>query len=66
MRKCPYCGHAGEFKVLKTWKFRFYNVERLECPNCKGVFNYYSGISPRGKKSEFLIRVKPRAKTITK
>ena len=66
MRKCPYCDHVGEFKVLKTWKFRFYNVERLECPKCKGVFNYYSGISPRGKKSEFLIRVKPRAKTITK
>jgi len=22
--KCPYCGFEGEFKVLKTWRFRFY------------------------------------------
>ena len=58
--KCPYCGFEGEFKVLKTWKFRFYDVERLECPNCKGIFNHYYGASPRGKKSEFIIRVIPR------
>ncbi|WP_440058950.1 hypothetical protein ACSU1N_03920 [Thermogladius sp. 4427co] len=66
MVKCPYCGfEAGEesFKLLREpWSFRFYTVKRLECPMCHGVFNYYSGVSPRGKKSEFAIRVKPRPK----
>jgi Zn-finger nucleic acid-binding protein len=58
--KCPYCGYGGEFKLIKTWRFRFYEVERLECPRCQGVFNHYQGTSPRGKKSEFVIRIKPR------
>ena len=60
MPKCPYCGFEGEFKVLKTWRFRFYEVKRLECPNCHGVFNHYQGVSPRGRKSEFVIRIKPK------
>jgi DNA-directed RNA polymerase subunit RPC12/RpoP len=57
MVKCPYCGFEGEFKLLKTWKFRFYDVRRLRCPRCSGVFNHYYGISPRtGKVSEFVIK----------
>jgi len=28
--KCPYCGYEGEFRVLRTWRFRFYNVSRME------------------------------------
>ncbi|MEM0362067.1 MAG: hypothetical protein QXH57_05605 [Sulfolobales archaeon] len=62
MIRCPYCGFEGEFKLLKNWKFRFYEVRRLQCPKCGGLFNYYSGTSPTGKKSEFTIRVKPRIK----
>jgi Zn-finger nucleic acid-binding protein len=58
--KCPYCGYEDGFKLHKTWKFKFYNVERLECPKCRGIFNHYHGVSPRGKTSEFIIRVKPR------
>jgi len=59
--KCPYCGFEGGFKALKTWKFRFYDVERLVCPNCKGVFNHYYGVNPSsGKRSEFVIRIKPK------
>jgi transposase len=58
--RCPYCGYEGEFKLLKIWKFRFYEVKRLECPRCHGVFNHYQGASPMGKKSEFAIRVRPR------
>ena len=61
MAKCPYCGYGGELKLLKAWKFMFYEVERLECPRCQGVFNHYKGVSPTGKKSEFVIRVKPRS-----
>ena len=61
MVKCPYCGYEGELGLLKTWKFRFYSVKMLECPKCRGVFNYYHGISPSsGRISEFTIRIKPR------
>jgi len=59
--KCPYCGYEGEHKLLKTWRFRFYTVKRLECPKCHGIFNHYSGVSPNGKTSEFVIRVRPRS-----
>jgi hypothetical protein len=47
--RSPYCGCDGGLNPLKTWKFRFY-----------GVFNHYPGTSPRGKKSEFVIRIKHR------
>jgi len=58
MVKCPYCNFEGEFKVLKTWKFRFYDVKMLECPSCKRRFNHYHGTSPRSSKpSEFVIRL---------
>ena len=60
MVKCPYCGFEGGFEVLRSWKFRFYEVRRLVCPRCGGSFNHYAGVSPRGKRSEFTIRVKPR------
>jgi hypothetical protein len=61
--KCPYCGFDYEFRLLKTWKFRFYDVKRLQCPGCNGVFNHYYGISPKGKATEFVVRVKPRIVT---
>jgi hypothetical protein len=57
--KCPYCGYEGEFRVLKTWRFRFYSVSMMECPRCHGVFNYYQGVSPKGKRSEFVIMINP-------
>jgi hypothetical protein len=60
--KCPYCGFEGEFKILKTWKFRFYNVKKLQCPKCMGILNHYYGASPRGEVSEFVIRVSPRVR----
>jgi len=60
--KCPYCGYEGEFRVLKTWKFRFYDVKMLECYRCEGRFNHYLGVSPRGRRSEFLIKIKPRVR----
>jgi uncharacterized Zn finger protein len=63
--KCPYCSFEGEFKVLKTWKFRFYDVKMLRCLKCNGIFNYYYGVSPRGKVSEFVIRINPRVRKST-
>lgn len=59
--KCPYCGYEEEFRFLRAWKFRFYDVKMLECPNCKSVFNHYYGISPRTRKeASFTIKIKPR------
>ncbi len=64
MVKCPFCGYEGSvegFKRLRdSWRFRFYVVEMLECPKCHKIFNYYRGKSPKGKVSEFVIKVKPR------
>ncbi|MEM4501264.1 MAG: hypothetical protein QW512_03945 [Thermofilaceae archaeon] len=55
MVKCPFCGFESsldEFKQLREpWRFKFYEVRMLECPRCKGVFNYYEGSSLRGKHS---------------
>lgn len=52
--------YEGEFKLLQIWKFRFYEVKRLECSKCHGVFDHYQGLSSVGKRSEFVIGVKPR------
>ncbi|MEM3938011.1 MAG: hypothetical protein QW373_05365 [Desulfurococcaceae archaeon] len=64
MVKCPFCGFesdASSFKLLREpWRFRFYEVKMLECPKCKGVFNYYEGTSPRGRHTVFVVKVKPR------
>ncbi|MEM3778232.1 MAG: hypothetical protein QW039_04540 [Fervidicoccaceae archaeon] len=60
MVKCPFCGYEGEIPQLKSWKFRFYSVARMQCPKCNGIFNYYRGEGKGGKVSEFTIKVKPR------
>jgi len=60
MVKCPRCGFEGEFKQLKTWRFRFYDVRMLECPNCNSVFNHYYGVSSAGRASSFTIRIRPK------
>ena len=49
MVRCPYCGYEGEFRVLKTWRFRFYNVSRMECLRCHGVFQLLPGREPQGE-----------------
>lgn len=56
MTKCPYCGHDGADKVLKSWRFRFYDVRRMECEKCGKKFNHYKGTSG-GKISEFFIKI---------
>ena len=37
--KRPYCGFEGEFKVAKTWRFRFYDIERLQCSSSDTIKN---------------------------
>ncbi|MEM1528122.1 MAG: hypothetical protein QW290_07695 [Sulfolobales archaeon] len=70
MAECPFCGfEAGvdSFKrVREPWKYRFYKVMRLECPKCKGVFKYYEDVSPRGKRSSFIIKMRGGEKTVGK
>jgi len=62
--KCPHCGYPGEvniFSKIKSWRFRFYDVAMLKCPQCRRVFNYYKGISPRKDTLlEFYVKIKPR------
>jgi uncharacterized Zn finger protein len=61
MIKCPYCGYEGEFTLLKTWKYRWWDVKMVRCPRCGGVFNYYYGISPKNRQIlEFTIKIKPK------
>jgi predicted site-specific integrase-resolvase len=58
MVKCPYCVGEEGFNELKSWRFRFYTVKRIQCIKCKDMFNLYFRVSPRDKKSEFVIKVK--------
>jgi uncharacterized Zn finger protein len=58
--KCPHCGYEGEFKLLKTWKYRWWDVYFYECPECHGRFASY--LDPDGKRKNFVILYKPRAK----
>jgi transposase-like protein len=62
MVKCPYCDSEGGFEFLKEWRYRFYRVVAYRCPKCNGKFNYYRGVSPKGRQIEYTIRVKPRAR----
>ncbi|MGB9693811.1 MAG: hypothetical protein ACPLYF_03110 [Fervidobacterium sp.] len=45
--RCPVCGREFTSKPLKSWKFRFYDVSRYECPHCNIKFNVYD--SPMSK-----------------
>jgi len=64
MVKCPfyeYEASEGSFRALREpWRFRFYTIRMLECPACRNIFNYYRGVSSKGRASEFVVRVKPR------
>jgi len=67
--KCPYCGYEADasiFKLLRSpWRYGFYEVRMLECLECHGIFNHYHGVGPRGRVSEYVIRVKPGVKGVT-
>ena len=45
--KCPSCGKEVLDEPLSKWKFRFYDVRRYECAQCKNKFNLYD--SPKSK-----------------
>jgi DNA-directed RNA polymerase subunit RPC12/RpoP len=54
--KCPYCGFEGEFKLLKTWRYRWWNVYLYECPKCSGRFRYQ--VDPTGKRKDYVMRLR--------
>jgi len=58
-----FCGDLKDFKLLRDpWRFDFYEVRRLECPKCHGIFQYYQGETKSKKNIKFVIRMKPRPK----
>jgi len=60
MVKCPYCNYEKEFKTLKMWKYRWWNVYFYECPSCNRRFRYQ--IDPEGKRKEFIMKMGTRAR----
>lgn len=55
MVKCPYCGLDEEHKLLKTWKYKWWNVYFYECFSCHKRFRYQ--VDPEGRRRSFTIRV---------
>jgi DNA-directed RNA polymerase subunit RPC12/RpoP len=53
--KCPYCGFGEKFKMLRMWKYKWWNVYFYECTNCNGRFRYQ--VDPSGKYNSYIIRV---------
>lgn len=62
MIKCPYCGFSGEHKLLKTWRYSWWNVYLYECSQCHSKFRY--NVDPTGKKKNFIMRIGRKHVTI--
>ncbi len=60
MVKCPYCGYEGDFMLLKTWKYKWWNVFYYKCPKCGKKFRYQ--VDPEGKRKSYIIKVGIREK----
>ena len=54
MIKYPYCGFENEFKLIKTWKYSWWDVYFYECARCGNKFRYQ--VDPEGKKKSFIIK----------
>jgi len=56
-----YGADVSGFRLLRSpWRFRFYEVKRLERPRCGKAFNHYCGVTSGGREVEFTIRIRPR------
>jgi DNA-directed RNA polymerase subunit RPC12/RpoP len=58
--RCPYCGFEGEFKLLKTWRYRLWEVNYYECTKCHSRFGFY--VDPTKKRKSFTVKFAPRAR----
>jgi len=54
MVKCPYCDYEDEFKLLKMWKYSFWDVYYYECPKCSKRFRWQ--VDPSGRHKSYIIR----------
>lgn len=55
MVRCPFCGYEGEYRLLKTWKYRWWDVYLYQCPKCGRKFRYQ--VDPTGKRKSFTIKL---------
>ncbi len=55
-----YCGFEGEFKLLKIWRYRWWNVRFSEYPKYNAHFASY--VDPEGRRGSFVILYKPRVR----
>ena len=55
MVRCPYCGYEGEFKLLETWRYRWWDVYFYECLKCNGIFRWQ--VDSSGRYRSHIIRV---------
>lgn len=53
MVKCLHCGYEGKFKLIRTWRYRWWDAYLYQCPNCGGRFRNY--LNPTGKYKNFII-----------
>jgi uncharacterized Zn finger protein len=53
--KCPYCGYEGEFKLIKTWRYKWWDAYFYECLNCCRRFRYQ--VNPAGKYKSYVMKV---------
>ena len=60
MVRCPYCGYEGEHRLLKTWRYRAWDVHYYECPRCGGRFRWQ--VDPTGRCRSYILRVGARAR----
>lgn len=63
MVKCPYCGFDGEHRLLKVWRYSWWDSHFYQCPQCKGKFRYH--IDPSGQRKSFILRVGMRRKLMS-
>jgi DNA-directed RNA polymerase subunit RPC12/RpoP len=53
--KCPYCGYEGEHRLLKTWRYRVWDVYYYECPRCGSRFRWQ--VDPTGRYRSYVMRL---------
>ena len=58
MVKRPYYGYEEEFKLLKTWEYRWWDVYFHECPKCDGRFRWQ--VDSSSEYRSYVIRVGTR------
>jgi len=55
MARCPYCSFEGELVLVKTWRYRWWDVYFYRCPRCSGKFRYH--VDPAGQRKSYVMRV---------